>query len=220
MESFALVILLLSTFLTLKFVSYICADPDASAAIKKAIKDDTHLLKYVKRLIREERTGMNTYPVSSQVFSVGSIRSFLLSLKDNGSYSDYSTYQKDCIERIDRMKNIIRNCYQNEKPYKKAAEHLLSYLSIIEVGLLTGPFNSENWDSGVYLRYIFENVYQCNRGYCGEGEEKTPEEWVEELKNKKVRPAEWCDLLLEDLCYLSEYYGSYWFDRNGWFYFL
>lgn len=226
---FGLCILMLSIFLFIKITLYMYIDPDASDAIekekmkrlaKKAIRDDAHLFKYVDQIVHEECSGMIAYTMSFQVFSVESIRSFLSSLKDNGSYSDYSAYQKDCIDRLDRMKNIIRNCYQNKEFYKKAAEHLLAYLSIVEVGLLTGPLNSENWDSEVYLRYIFENIYCHNGGYCGDGEEKTPEEWVEELKSKKVRPEEWCDLLLEDLCYLLEYHTPYWFDGNGWFYFL
>lgn len=231
MSNLILIALAVGTFLITKIILFCICDVDTSDAVekekmkclaKKAIRDDAYLLKYVERTIREEYEGdarINVCTATFRVFSVESIKTLLLLLKDNRSYNNSLEYQKDCVERIDRMKNIIRNCYQSEKPYKKAAERLLSYLSIIEVGLLTGPLNNKDWNDKVYFRYIFDNIYWHNRESCDESKEKTPEEWTEEMKEKKVRPEEWCDLLLEDLKLLETYYGLYRFNESGWLYF-
>lgn len=153
-------------------------------------------------------------------YAIEYIQMLLIVLKDNGSYGDFSTYQKDLIDKIDQIKNIIRNCYQNNTSYKTTSECLLSYLSIVEVNFLTEPFYHINWEKAVYDYHqgsFLLMLPEYKNTVTGVLLDKrfTPEEWMNQIKEKKLKTNEWRNTLLADLLLLEKYSGTYKFNKRG-----
>lgn len=200
---------------------WLCMDPDLLDDIvelieekktkrlsRKAIKNDTYMFKFIKKMIHAEKKNKKRSVKNVNNYIVA----FLFVLKESRTYDDFYAYQKECIDRLDRMKNIIRNYYQDDT-YKYTAGITLSCLSIVETNLLTRSLGSD-WG-----KRVNKYLYNCLYIPVNKHDSDNPEEWVKKIRKKEIRPKKWCDLLLEDLKLLETYYGSYQFDKDGWIYF-
>ena len=176
---------------------------------QKAMKNNTYMLKYAKKIISVERKNIG-HPTEIKDY----ITAFLFALKEIHIYDDFDTYQKDCIDRLDQMKNIIRNYYQSETD-RKAVEIILSCLSIIEVNLLTTSFDHD-WKETVDV-YIHNYLYIYTNSQFNE---KTPKKWIDKIRKNEVQPKEWCDSLLKDLRLMEICINPYQFDKYGRIYFI
>lgn len=175
---------------------------------QKAIKDDAYMLKFIKEMVHAEKRNKK-YSIKTKDY----ITTFLSVLKENHTYDDFYAYQKDCIDRLDQMKNIIRHYYQDDT-YRNTAAIILSCLSIIEVNLLTSSFDSD-WEKKVD-KYLCNCLYICSDSLFHRNK---PKKWVNKIRKKEIRSEDWCDALLEDLKLLKIYYKPYQFDKDGWVYF-
>ena len=190
----------------------------------KAINNDTYMLKYIDKIISIEYQNQNErigwYPWTLEDIA-SLIQSFFLLLKDNQDYTDFSAYQKNCVDHINKMKNIIRNSeYKTEK--FKASECIIAYLSIIETNLLTNPFDQNHWKEEVvsYLSHILMAYDTTFNAEYITSNTLSPEEWMNKIKKKNIISEEECNSLLYDLSLLKKHYGNYQFDKYGRIYFI
>lgn len=173
-------------------LAWVCMDPDILDDItelikeervkrlsRKAIRNDTYMLKFIKKMIHAEKMNKERYLEADDY-----IAAFLSALKESRTYDDFYAYQKDCIDRIDRMKNVIRNSYQDDT-YRKTAGLVLSCLSIVETNLLTGSFDS-GWEEEIN-RYLHNCLYVSAGNH---GDQDEPEKWVKKIRKKEIRPEE------------------------------
>lgn len=202
--------------------------------VHRATKDNSYMPKFIEKIISTKLTtyiqrGEGKYvtpkftTVEKRFKAAEYIGMFLVSLKNSGEHNDFSEYQNDCINRIDQMKNIIRNCYQSNSFYKKFAECVLSYLSIVEVNILLESFNLNRWNSWKdelenYAYWTLVITIDCEWNYNPNYKPLTPEEWINQIRAKNLKSNEWCNTLLEDLLFLERHYKTYKFDRTGWIY--